>query len=129
MTFSCLVVPSKGLRKWWIFVPMFKKSAVYHMSFKMSYLQQVLQKLADKRNCRHTLIGSIQQNESKCADHCPGFGLGLCNGFSAVDSFSAPSPSKIWPEKTSNSVFTHNKVSHWPCSAAATNCFYILISE
>ena len=103
---------------------MFTKCAVRHMSFKMSSLQQVLQKLADKRNCRHTLIGSIQQNESKCADHCPGFGLGLCNGFSAVDSFSAPSPSKIWPEKTSSSVFTHNKVSSfWPCSAAATNCF------
>ena len=115
MTFSCLVVPLKGLRKWWIFVPMLKKSAVYHMSFKMSYLQQVLQKLADKRNCRHTLIGSIQQNESKCADHCPGFGLDLCNGFSAVDTFSAPSPSKIWPDKTSNSQHTDNKVSrHWP---------------
>ena len=65
------------------------------MSFKMSCLQQVLQKFTHKRSCRHTLIGSIQQNESKCADHCPGFGLGLCNGFSAVDSFSAPSPSKI----------------------------------
>ena len=61
----------------------------------MSYLQQVLKKFIHKRSCRHALIGSIQQNESKCADHCPGFGLGLCNGFSAVDSFSAPSPSKI----------------------------------
>ena len=61
----------------------------------LSYLQQVLKKFIDKRSCRHALIGSIQQNESKCADHCPGFGLDLCNGFSAVDTFSAPSPSKI----------------------------------